>query len=79
MKTETITYVRESSSSAGLGWMSGTAAPDSIASRIKNCTVVREPKMVVRGNDLKFAPVESSAVRRPQPTLISSPKDSAHK
>ena len=79
MKTETITYIRESSSSAGSGWMSGTAAPDSVASQIKNCTIVREPKMVVRGSDLKFAPVESSAIKRPQPTLISSPKDSTRK
>ncbi len=79
MKTETITYVRESSSSAGSGWMSGTAAPDSVASQIKNCTIVREPKMVVRGSDLKFTPVESSAIRRPQPALILSPKDSTRR
>jgi hypothetical protein len=79
MKTETITYVRESTSSAGLGWVSGTAAPDSVASQIKNCTIVREPKMVVRGNALKFTAVDSSALKRPQPTLVSLPKDSAQK
>jgi len=65
MKTETITYVREATSSAGWGWVSGTAAPDSMASQIKNCTIVRQPKILVRGNRVQFTKDEGSAPNRP--------------
>lgn len=64
MKTETITYVREATSSAGWGWVSGTAAPDSTASQIKNCTIVRQPMILVRANKVQFAKDEGSAPKR---------------
>jgi len=73
MKTETIIYVREATSSAGLGWVSGTAAPDSMASQIKNCTIVRQPKTLARGNRVQFTKDEGSAPNRPQSPPKLSP------
>jgi hypothetical protein len=79
MKTETITYVREATSSAGWGWVSGTAAPDSTASQIKNCTIVRQPKILERGNGVHFHKDEGSAPKRPQLSPRMSPSDSTPK
>jgi hypothetical protein len=73
MKTETITYVREATSSAGWGWVSGTAAPDSTASQIKNCTFVRQPKILVRGNKVQFAKDEGSAPKRTHFSVKAAP------
>jgi hypothetical protein len=73
MKTETITYVREATSSAGWGWVSGTAAPDSTASQIKNCTIVRQPKILVRSNKVQFAKDEGSAPKRTQFSMKAVP------
>lgn len=73
MKTETITYVRESTSSAGVGWILGTAAPDSVASQIKNCTIVRQPTIVVGGSGFKFHANEGSVLKRlPTASKLSS-------
>lgn len=81
MKIETIISVRETTSSAGWGWVSGTAAPDSVASQIKNCTIVRQPKILVRGNGIQLNEDEGSAPKRPQLTpkpapLVATPQAS---
>ncbi len=68
MKTETNIYVREATSSAGWGLVSGTAAPDSMASQIKNCTIVRQPTILVRGNRVHFTKDDGSAANRPPST-----------
>lgn len=73
MKTETVTYVREATSSAGWGWVSGTAAPDSTASQIKNCTIVRQPKILTRGNRVQFTKDEGSAPKRSQFDVKAAP------
>lgn len=48
MKTETISYRKLSTSSTGAAWSVDTAAPDSVASQIKNCVIVTEPSTVGR-------------------------------
>ena len=75
MKTETIIYIREASSSAGSGWISGTAAPDSLASQIKNCTIVRQTTFLVRGNRPQFSKDEGSVPDRSQLSPTATPAE----